>query len=137
MREGAGALEPAPAIDGDALALDVGGMVGDEEGAEIGQLLGPARASQRIVGAMRAGRGVGHQALAGARRREGARRYRDEADALRPPFDGEAARHGEDARLGHGRGYGIGRAWEAAAGAEAQYRAGRAAPDPAPPRRRR
>ena len=50
MREGAGALEPAAAIDGDALALDVGGMIGDEEGREIGQFLRPPGPAERACG---------------------------------------------------------------------------------------
>src|SRR6185312_15214917 len=81
MREGARALEPAAAVDGDALALDVGGMVGDEKGGEIGQLLRAAGPAERIVDAVRADPRLWHQALARARRREGARRDGDEADA--------------------------------------------------------
>ncbi len=43
----AGALEPFAAVDGDHLAVDVGGAVRDQEGGEVGQLAVRANPAER------------------------------------------------------------------------------------------
>src|SRR5580704_10840054 len=100
------AAEPEGAIDYYAFAVDVVGVIAHEVNGEVGKFFVAAETLHRVV-VLRAFFDFlgGHQAREGAFGGEWAGGDGVESNVMLGPFDGERARHGEDAGFGAGRGH--------------------------------
>src|SRR5229473_517661 len=127
------ALHPAAAVDDDEVAGDITRFVSSEKREQVGEFGVLAEAPQRHAHLLPFDlRSRRIQLFPRAFGGEEARRHRVQANMVRPPFDGETARHGDNAGFGGGGGRGEGGSRERRGRRDAEYRAGAFGIDPAP-----